>query len=307
MASITNVNKLKMHYSFTDKDATNLKQLQPLMEGFLDELTNSFYSYILEIKDTAQYLKSDESIQRHKKLLSTWFLDLFNGVYDNRYLVKLQRIGYAHVKIQLNGHFVNSSMNLIRKFCLEILEKHFEDPRQRAAYTLSLEKILDINLDIISSAYRERELSNYFISYRLESKLVKLADRFGYGMNLVLVLALFVISIAIVGQLGIDIWKIINGHIEQAIIHVFGTLLMLWVMIELMYTEIHSLRFGKFSITVFIKVVMVAVIRDLLVSTLEHAAWERQLVMVGSVFLLGLVYWIMTKAETNETSVMRKK
>lgn len=296
-----------MHYSFTDEDASNLKQLQPVMEGFLDELTNLFYSYILEIKETAQYLKSDESVQRHKKLFSLWFLDLFNGVYDNRYLVKLQNIGYAHVKIKLNGHFVNSSVNLIRKFCLEILEEHFKDPKQRVAYTLSLEKILDINLDIISSAYRERELSNYFISYKLESKLVKLADRFGYGLNLILVLALFGISVAIVGQLGIDIWKIVNGHIEQAIIHILGTLLMLWVMIELMYTEIHSLRFGKFSITVFIKVVMVAVIRDLLISTLEHSVWERQLVMVGSVFLLGIVYWIMTKAEINEIGVMKKK
>ncbi len=202
----------------------------------------------------------------------------------------MQRVGYAHVKIQLNGHYVNSSMHLVRQFCTNVLEKTIEDQLQRTAYIASLNKILDINLDVITSAYRERELSNYFLSYKLESKLIKLADRFGYGMNLVLVLTLIGISMAIVGQLGLDIWRITSGHIEQGVIHILGTLLMLWVMIELMYTEIHSLRFGRFSITVFIKVVMVAVIRDLLVGTLEHGAWQQQAIMVSSVLVLCMVY-----------------
>jgi uncharacterized membrane protein (DUF373 family) len=251
MASLTNINKLKMHYEFTEKDADNLRQMRSVMEPFANEMSDKFYSYILEIKETAQYLNTDEIVTRHRKMLSGWFLNLFSGEYDNRYLARLQRVGYAHVKIKLDGHYV-------------------------------------------------RELSNYFLSYKLESRLIKLADRFGYGMNLVLVIALMGISLAIIGQLGMDIWSIIQGHIEQGVIHILGTLLMLWVMIELMYTEIHSLRFGRFSITVFIKVVMVAVIRDLLVGTLEHGDWQRQVVLVGSVLVLGLVYWIMTKAETKE-------
>jgi uncharacterized membrane protein (DUF373 family) len=308
MASLTNINQLKMHYAFTEKDSDNLRQLRSIMEPFADEMTDKFYSYVLEIKETAQYLNTDEIITRHKRLLSGWFLNLFNGIYDNRYLARLQRVGYAHVKIKLNGHYVNSSMHLVRQFCLDILEKNIEDQKERSAYKESLHKILDLNLDVITSAYRERELSNYFLSYKLESRLIKMADRFGYGMNLVLVLALIGISVAIVGQLGLDIWSMLNGQIEQGVIHILGTLLMLWVMIELIYTEIHSLRFGRFSITVFIKVVMVAVIRDLLVGTLEQQGdWQRQAVMVGSVLVLGVVYWIMIKAEAKEAGKSLKQ
>ncbi len=307
MASLTNINTLKMHYAFTEKDTENLIQLRSILEPYADEMTEKFYSYVLEFKETARYMNSDQLITKHKKLLTAWFLNLFNGVYDNRYLAKLQRVGYAHVKIQLNGHYVNSAMHLVRQFCTGVLEKTIEDQLQRTTYIASLNKILDINLDVITSAYRERELSNYFLSYKLESKLIKLADRFGYGMNLVLVLALIGISMAIVGQLGLDVWRITSGHIEQGVIHILGTLLMLWVMIELMYTEIHSLRFGRFSITVFIKVVMVAVIRDLLVGTLEHGAWQQQAIMVSSVLVLSLVYWIMTKAESKETGQALKR
>ncbi len=307
MPNITNINQLKMHYGFTEKDKDNLSQMLSIMKPFADEVTDKFYSYVLEIKETARYLNSDEMIKKHKKLLSSWFLNLFNGVYDHQYLVRLQRVGYAHVKIKLNGHYVSSSMYLIREFCMEVLEKSIENQQQRMGYISSLNKILDINLDIITSAYHEKELSNYFLSYKLENKLIKMADRFGYGMNLVLVLALMGISVAIVGQLGMDVWRIISGHIEQGVIHILGSLLMLWVMIELMYTEIHSLRFGRFSITVFIKVVMVAVIRDILVGTLEQGDWQRQATLVGSVLVLGVVYWIMTKAESKEAEHSLKR
>ncbi len=307
MASITNINQLKMHYNFTEKDIDNLRQMRSIMEPYADEMTDKFYSYVLKIKETAQYLNSRETVEKHKKVISNWFINLFNGVYNNQYLSRLQRIGYTHVKIKLNGHYVNSTMYQIRQFCLEILEKNIEDQHQKTEYISSLQKILDMNLDVITSAYREKELSNYFLSYKLETKLIKLADRFGYGMNLVLVLALIGISAAIVVQIGIDVWGIVNGEIEHGVIHILGTLLMLWVMIELMYTEIHSLRFGRFSITVFIKVVMVAVIRDLLVGTLEQGAWQRQAIMVGSIVALGLVYWIMIKAELNEAEHTMKR
>lgn len=300
MSSVTNIMELKTHYDFTEKDAENLRQMRSIMEPHADAMADKFYSYVLNIKETARYMSNEELIAKHKKLLTGWFFRLFSGEYDSRYLAKLQRVGYAHVKIQLNGHYVNSSMYLVRQFCIDVLENTIEDLKQRTAYIASLQKIIDINLDVITSAYREKELSNYFLSYKLESRLIKIADRFGYGMNLVLVIALMGISIAIIGQLGLDIWSIVTGHIEQGIIHILGTLLMLWVMIELMYTEIHSLRFGRFSITVFIKVVLVAVIRDLLVGTLEQGDWPRQVTLVGSVLVLGVVYWIMTKAERNE-------
>ena len=302
MSTITNITELKTHYDFMAKDADNLSRMRPIMEPHVDDMTEHFYSYVKKIKETARYLSNEETVSRHKKMLTAWFLRMFSGTYDNRYLAKLQRAGYAHVKIRLNGHYVNSAMYLVRQFCVDILENTVDEAGQRKEYIASLQKIIDMNLDVITSAYREKELSNYFLSYKLESKLIKIADRFGYGMNLVLVIALMGISVAIIGQLGMDIWSIINGHIEQAIIHVLGTLLMLWVMIELMYTEIHSLRFGRFSITVFIKVVMVAEIRDVLVGTLEHGAWQRQALLVGSILVLGVVYWIMTRAEQKEAS-----
>jgi len=145
--------------------------------------------------------------------------------------------------------------------------------------------------------YREEELNKVFLSYKLDNKLIKLAERFSYGMNLVLVLALMGLSAGIISQFGYDIWKLIAGHMDHSIIHIMGTLLMLWVMIELMDTEVEHLKKGKFSINIFVEVAMVAVIRDVLIGTLEHDNPQRQIMLVGTIMVLGLVYWLISKAE----------
>jgi uncharacterized membrane protein (DUF373 family) len=160
-----------------------------------------------------------------------------------------------------------------------------------------VEKILDINLDIMSSSYREEELSKVFFSYKLENKLVRLAERFNYGMNLVLVIALMGISLGVIGMLGNDIWKLVTHQYEHGIIHILGTLLMLWVMIELMDTEIDHLKKGKFSINIFVEVVMVAIIRDILITTLEHGELHNRILLVGTVLVLGIVYWLVSRAD----------
>ncbi len=296
--SMKNIAQIEQHYHFTANDAQNLRNLQPIMEQYKDKLADKFYNFLLEISETAEFLPDEKTLRKRKETLAVWFMDLFNGVYDYRYLQNIQRIGYYHVKIKLNAHYMNSSTYLVRQFCLDILEKHFENPRERTELTSSMEKILDINLDIMSSAYREEELNNVFLSRKLENKLIHLAERFSYGLNLVLVLALMGISIGIIGLFGHDIWKLLNGHMERSILHIMGTLLMLWVMIELMDTEIEHLKKGKFSINIFVEVVMVAVIRDILIGTLEHGDSQRQIVLVGTVLVLGIVYGLISWAES---------
>ena len=298
--SIKNISQIEQHYHFTGKDAKNLHRLQPVMEQYKDELADKFYNTLLEFDETAKFLPDEETVKARKETLAAWFIDLFNGTYDYRYLLNIQRIGHTHVKIKLDAHYMNSSMYLVRQFCLGILEKHFSDPQERMDLTRSVEKILDINLDVMSSAYREEELTKEFLSYKLENKLIQLAERFSYGMNLILVLALMGISIGIVGLFGYDIWRTFSGQMEHGVIHILGTLLMLWVMIELMDTEIEHLKKGKFSITIFVEVVMVAVIRDILVGTLEHGELQRQIVLVGTVLILGIVYWLISRAESRK-------
>ena len=295
------IEKIKVHYNFTTVDAANLKQLKPVMEKHKDEFPKEFYNYIKHLEDTPKFLKNEEIIKRHQEGLKEWFMNLFSGEYGTHYLRDVERIGYAHVKIKLPTHYVNAAMYFVRQYCLRILEKEFCTDINECRYLArSVDKIIDINLDVITSSFIEEEIKTYFVSERVESYLIQFANRFAYGLNLILVMGLVIMGIMVMGLFVYDVTHIFTGDIEKGLLGTLGSLLMLWVVIELMDTEVKHLKGGKFAIKVFISVALVATIRKLLVTTLKAEAVEAQFSLVAAIAVLGTVYWLIARVEKTE-------
>jgi uncharacterized membrane protein (DUF373 family) len=288
---------IRAHYFFTEEDALLLRELRPLAEANKEQMAEEFYDYLLGIPETAEHLKDPAVIQRLKGTHQDWFLALFSGAYDNQYLRTLQRVGLAHVRVGLNAHFVNAAMNVVRHFIIELLQENFADAKVRREYRKAADKIVDINLDIISASFQEEEMKKVFVSHRLESKLIQAAERFTYGLNLILVIALAGVSLGVVGLFGWDIFHIFGGDVEKGILGALGTLLIIWMMIELMDNEIKTLKGGKFNILVFIGVIIVALIREILISTLRHDQLETQVFLAGTLLILGIVYYLVARSQ----------
>ena len=291
---------IKKHYFFSDEDAELLKALRPLAEASRERMADEFYDYLLDIPETAAFLKEDLLRKRLRNTHQEWFTALFSGTYDNAYYHNLQRVGQVHVRIGLNAHFVNASMNIVRHFIIELLQENFPNIEERRKYRNAAEKIIDINLDILSASYQEESLRKVFISHNLESKLIQAAERFTYGLNLVLVVALAGVSVAVIGLFVWDIVHIFTGDVEKGILGALGSLLIIWMMIELMDSEIKTLKGGKFNILVFIGVIIVALIREILISTLSHDSLETQAFLTGTLFVLGVVYFLVAKSQNDK-------
>lgn len=291
------IDELKRHYLFTDEDAEQLKSLKPLMEEHKKSITDALYDHLLGIPETAEFLMDDAVLQRLKLSQQAWLVDLFSGQYDNHYLRKLEKIGMAHVRIGLNAHFVNCAINFIRQALVNLIRDTYADREMRRRLTDATEKILDANLDVMSASYLEEELKKEFVSHRLESKLIRATERFTYGLNLILVVALAGVSLLVVVQFFWELLHIFNGEIEKGVLSALGTLLILWMMIELMGNEIRNLKGGRFNILLFVGVIMVALIREVLISTLRHDALETQVFLAGTLLILGIVYFLVSKSQ----------
>jgi uncharacterized membrane protein (DUF373 family) len=289
--------EIKNHYFFTDEEAEMLRELQPLAEANRERMSAEFYDYLLGIPETAEFLKDDLLRNRLKKTHEDWFVSLFSGNYDNQYLHILQRTGHVHVRVGLPAHFVNAAMYVVRRFIVEMLQENFPLAEQRRKLRKAADKLVDINLDILTASYQEEELNKVFLSHRLESKLIHAAERFTYGLNLILVVALAGVSLAVVGLFVWDIIHIFRGDMEKGILSALGSLLIIWMMIELMDNEIKSLKGGKFNILVFIGVIIVALIREILISTLRHDALDTQIFLAGTLLILGVVYYLVAKSQ----------
>ena len=296
---MTTMQDLKDHYGFTDDDEELLKTFQPLAAQHQERFTNEFYDHLYGLPETTAILNNSNR-QRLREMHGNWFMSLFSGTYDNHYMNHLSRIGHAHVKVGLSVHFVNVAMNRVRHFLLNLIDENYPDREQRRALREATEKILDMNLDVMSSSYREEELKKVFVSRKLESLLIRLTERFTYGLNLVLVLALAGVSISVAILFGWDIINIFRGDVEKGILSALGELLILWMMIELMDNEIKNLKGGKFNILVFIGVIIVAMIREILISTLRHDDLATQAFLAGTLLILGILYYLVSLAQQKD-------
>ena len=292
---------LRDHYRFTDQDAELLLSLQPLADQNQERFSHEFYDYLYSLPETAAILNGSNRL-RLREMHSNWFMSLFTGIYENHYMNHLARIGHAHVKAGLSVHFVNAAMNQIRHFLLGLIDDNYSDRELRRGLREAVEKILDMNLDVMSTSYREEEMKKVFVSRKVESFLIKATERFTYGLNLVLVLALAGVSISVVTLFIWDILHIFKGDMEKGILSALGSLLILWMMIELMDNEIKNLKGGKFSILVFIGVIIVAIIREILISTLRHDDLTTQAFLAGTLLILGVVYYLVSLSQKNHTT-----
>ena len=186
--------QLKEHYKFTEEEALILKKLQPRMEKLADTFIDEFYDYIWGFGRTAKYLKNNEIISRHKIKIKAWFINLFSGKYDISYFLSIYKIGEIHVQIGLPTHYVNSAFTFVRTFVLKSIEENFENKEQHVREINAVEKIIDMNLDVLTSSYREEELGKFLSLSRTEKGILSSLKKFNSFINYFLAFALGIIA-----------------------------------------------------------------------------------------------------------------
>ncbi|HTZ17972.1 MAG TPA: protoglobin domain-containing protein [Dissulfurispiraceae bacterium] len=294
--------EIKSDYDFSVEDERLLGSLGQLMDEHAETVMGALHSWVLRIDETSRFFRDETRKQYVFEAHRKWFHLLFAGVYDTKYYEKLLRIGQTHVKVSVDAHYMNRAVNVVRNCCIDILNQNFENTEERTRLLVSVEKILDINLDIITASYIEEELKTFSPAYRVRNALISFSERFAQTMNLVLVLALIGLTLGVVALFVMDLKNLVTVGIEHGIITALGSLLVFWIMIELMNTEIKHLKGGKFRISVFVGVALVAFIRDTLIMALKHESIEKLYYLIALILTLGIVFWLVTRAEERNSS-----
>ena len=131
---------------------------------------------------------------------------------------------------------------------------------------------------------------------------MNLSERLLHGLNLFLTIGLLVLALGVVALLGQDIYKAITGNLEYGLIRALGSLLVLWMMIELLHTEIEHLQGGNFHVRIFVELALVAFIRKIFVASFEHKEPTSFMLLLGALLVLGIVYFIVARVESQRAS-----
>ena len=293
--------QLKEHYKFTEEEALILKKLQPRMEKLADTFIDEFYDYIWGFGRTAKYLKNNEIISRHKIKIKAWFINLFSGKYDISYFLSIYKIGEIHVQIGLPTHYVNSAFTFVRTFVLKSIEENFENKEQHVREINAVEKIIDMNLDVLTSSYREEELGKFLSLSQKEKGILSSLKKFNSFINYFLAFALGIIAFFAIGLFVYDIYLLFftDIKIEKGILTVLGSLLVLWASIELIHEEIKHLQGKGFAIGAFIMLAMAALIRKVLIYSLSTEKATELLIIAIVIVALAISYWLVSINKRN--------
>ncbi|MDI6852671.1 MAG: protoglobin domain-containing protein [Deltaproteobacteria bacterium] len=284
------------NYRFIDQEMEVLRGLQPVIEPHADRLVEDFYQFLLEMPDTAAFLEDAARLASLKASHREWLMSLFQGPFDERYYARLRRIGHAHVRIGLSAHFVYVSMNFIRQHLKDIIIRELAAERLEESLK-AVDKILDLNLDVIARTYHEEAMRKVFLSYRLDDALIRFARRFTFGLNLLLLVGLIALSAGMAVVLLHDVSLIFRGYTEKGLVAALGSLLVLWLAIELLEAEIDRLQGGELQLSLFVGVALVAFIRKVLIASLAHEDIQVELVYLGGILVLGLIFWLISRTE----------
>ncbi len=290
------LHEIKLIYSFNDKDVENLKFLKSIMEANTNEFIAGVYSFISNFEDFSKFLPNDEIRNRHQEKLKFWFLNMFSGEYDNDYLRRLRRIGEVHSDIKLPSHYVSATMNYIRNYIHSIILRNFTDGDKKDSLIESINKILDINLDIIISSYID-EGKLYISHTKFESRVIKLSSKFSYILDLSLVLTLMLATAMVFFLFFFEIYRFAfsGASFETTVVDILGAMLIIWAIRELLEEEVKKLQGKKFALSAFIALAMAALLRKVLIFSLAPHKSHEVAILGLLILVLGIVYWLMNK------------
>ncbi len=298
--SMRSFKEIKHDYRFAEDDEKRLAALQPLMEEHADEIMSTLNLWFIGTKGASTFFTA-ETLKTHVfNTQRMWFAKLFSGTYDNRFYEQLIKIGSAHVRRNVDVHYLQRAANIIKNSCTGILSKVEVPVAEITSNIISVGKIIEISMSVIVSAYIEEEMRLYSPVYKVKSVLISFSERFSQATNFMLVFALIGLTIGVVWLFLRDVVHIFSGDIEKGVISALGSMLLLWLMIELMNTEISHLKGGKFHVSIFVGVALVTMIRETMIATLRHEQPEFIYYLIAGILVIGFVYWIVTKTEDRQ-------
>ncbi|NIO04420.1 MAG: hypothetical protein GTN74_07325 [Proteobacteria bacterium] len=133
-----------------------------------------------------------------------------------------------------------------------------------------------------------------------KGKFLRLCELFLNAVNGILIIAIGVVIVCTIALLFNDVLAFIHDLKAEGIGTVLSSLLILWVLMELLENQVGFLRGHRFNVGVFVLVVIVAFIRKLMVASLKVDKMETLLLPIGTILVLSFVYFIIMRSESRD-------
>ncbi|MEC9491259.1 phosphate-starvation-inducible PsiE family protein [Flexistipes sp.] len=289
------------NYDVKESDLKELGSIWEQMSKYSDEFAADMSAFVVKnFKLPETY--STEITDEYKAMLGKLYERVLSGRFNNDYVSFLIKFSEFNLAYSINQEMVNSLISYARSWIHEKIFQNIPDDFQRKGILMMFHKIMDITGDIIISTYYEDIIKKYSKVFSLKNFIVDISERFSLFMHFILVAILIFLTIAATIFFGYDSLGLLSKNTEHVLITSLGSLLIIWVLVELLHTEIQIIKGGKFKISIFVGVALIAFVRDLLILTLKQETDSITTYFVlASIMVLGLIYWLIARQEQQGT------
>lgn len=285
-------------FDFAETDMEYMISVKEQMQGFEESFINEVLRYLQkDLSFTAEYGNIVDKLNTSK--LSTWYNGIISGKLNGSFSEFVSDFNLQHIpKGTFSGERIAELFSFIRIWfqnrLIEICECEWDYKGILKAYT----KVINAAIYVTMNTYvpREKSISN---TSKMKNKILIWAEKASLITHSMLLVFLMIMTIAGVGFFIWSLWDLQGVAPDKLFVTALGSLLVLWVLIELINSEIQMLKGDKFKISIFVGVVLIAFIREVLIMTLKHDAsnTKTMVLMLGGILVLGVTYWMLAKSE----------
>ncbi len=147
----------------SETDQRLLADMKPALEKHAPAIIELFYQNLEQFERTREILHAQPGrIQALKGHLLKWLVGLAAGQYNADYYEHRYRIGYRHVEVGLEPCFVIAAMAFCRSVAVSMLiEAEYAHDPEKEDRRKALNKIMDIDLNIMLQSYDERRIQQF--------------------------------------------------------------------------------------------------------------------------------------------------
>lgn len=285
-------------FDYSESDMEYINSITDKMAALEQNFLNDVLKYLQKDKlFMAEYGSIIDKLNMEK--LELWYKGIITGKLNGYFSEFVSDFNLYNVpESGFSGERISELFNYIRIWfqnkLIEVSECEWDYKGILQAYT----KVINAAVYVTMNSYVPRDKSTSHTS-KMKNKILQWAEKASLVTHSMLLIFLIVMTIAGVGFFIWSLWDLRAVAPDKLFVTALGSLLVLWVLIELINSEIQMLKGDKFKISIFVGVVLIAFIREVLIMTLKHDAGNMKIMimMLGGILVLGITYWLLAKSE----------
>ncbi len=290
--------ELSRSFDISERDKDNIRRLGVNLIDKREIFITDVMDYIAKKYDIPAKIKESIS-KKYSHHLGSWFDATISGKISKdivSFLMDFNLSQYSH------QYYIDDRMSnvfsFIRMYFMEQIYNLANTEWEYQEVSKSFSKMLDLSQYMVNHDYLIYK-SGLKSDIRMKDYIIKYAEKFSVIIHTLLILFLVAMTVGAVTYFVYDIFKTFDTvPMNKLFITALGSLLIVWVLGELLHSEIQMLKGDSFKISIFVGVVLIAFIRDLLIMTLKHEEnYQFSLLLLLGVLVIGFIYWLLQRVE----------